>query len=83
MNKIIISLQPFDLLQKIFVYDEESKLLSSDIVSEDKLINLTHGLVSRFNVKEIYLNGNQAYLEKYQAELKTRFTGSEVEIKII
>lgn len=79
MIQIVADLQPFQVAQKISVYqdNEEIETISSTI---ENLIPAIKGVKNKYSADSINLIGNTQYLTKFQKDLSTDFDITKINI---
>lgn len=68
MNKIVVLFQPFTMYQNIIVYQNDNIIYSTS-APIDEVTQIVKGLSNEYEIYNVDLKGNQAYLQKYQAQL--------------
>lgn len=81
MTSIAVNFQPFMMNQKVYAYSDGHIVEEMDVPLDD-VNNAVNTLSTKFNADEINLIGNQDYLERFKAEMSTKFSNN-VNINII
>lgn len=79
-NKIIVTMQPFDIYQKIFVVNENNEVVHNTYATVTNLNNIIKSLSSEYNATNISLKGSTDYLLKFQEQLLTDYANLNVNI---
>lgn len=79
-NKIIVTMQPFDIYQKIFVVNENNEVVYNTYATVANLNNIIKSLSSEYNATNISLKGSTDYLLKFQEQLLTDYANLNVNI---
>lgn len=84
--KIVANIQPFVVDQSFYIADENTNTIIAEFCTTlDKIEEDVVAQADRYSIKEIYLHGNEGFLNKMQKEI-TRYgmtkynTGLEVYI---
>lgn len=72
MDKIVVFFQPFSIKQNIVVYKND-EIVNTTQVEIERVSSVIKELASQYDIKEVYLKGNQEYLEKFKAEILTNY----------
>lgn len=81
MDNIIVAYQPFTRQQNIFVY-KDNEMKETLTVDLDKVNDTIVGLANQYCIHDITLAGNQDYLNRFKAELNTRFADTGFNVRI-
>ena len=79
MIQIIADIQPFQIMQKVSVYQDGNEIdtAHTDI---DKLVPVIKGLKNKYNIDNINLIGGNQYLSKFKKDLSTDFDTTKINI---
>lgn len=79
MIQIIADIQPFQIIQKVSVYQDGNEIdtAQTDI---DKLVPVIKGLKNKYNIDNINLIGGNQYLSKFKKDLSTDFDITKINI---
>ena len=79
MIQIIADIQPFQIMQKVSVYQDGNEIdtAHTDI---DKLVPVIKGLKNKYNIDNINLIGGNQYLSKFKKDLSTDFDITKINI---
>ncbi len=81
MDNIIVAYQPFVRQQTIFVY-KDNEMKESYTVDLDQVNDTIVSLANQYRIHDITLAGNQDYLNRFKAELNTRFSETGFNVRI-
>ena len=79
MIQIIADIQPFQIMQKVSVYQDGNEIdtAHTDI---DKLVPVIKGLKNKYNIDCINLIGGNQYLSKFKKDLSIDFDITKINI---
>lgn len=79
MIQIIADIQPFQIMQKVSVYQDGNEIDAAQ-TNIDKLIPVIKGLKNKYNIDNISLIGGNQYLSKFKKDLSTDFDITKINI---
>ena len=79
MIQIIADIQPFQIMQKVSVYQDGNEIDAAQ-TSIDKLVPVIKGLKNKYNIDNISLIGGNQYLSKFKKDLSTDFDITKINI---
>lgn len=79
MIQIIANIQPFQIMQKVSVYQDGNEIDAAQ-TSIDKLVPVIKGLKNKYNIDHINLIGGNQYLSKFKKDLSTDFDITKINI---
>lgn len=81
MKHIVADIRPFAPSQEIMVYVDGACVEQAHVQMDD-VVNVIYGLKNKYDISIIDFCGNPSFLSKFTAELNTRFSNEELEIRI-
>ena len=82
MNKITVMFHQFTIKQDIILYSGD-KIINKFAVDFDKVVETIITLQKKYNLSEINLCGNLAFVCKFQNKLMNKFSNTNVQINIL
>ena len=82
MNKITVMFHQFILKQDIILYNGD-KIINKFAVDLDKIVETIIILQKQYNLSEINLCGNSAFISKFKNKLINKFSNTNVQINEI
>ena len=79
MIQIIADIQPFQIMQKVSVYQDGNEIDAAQ-TNIDKLVPVIKGLKNKYNIDNISLIGGNQYLSKFKKDLSTDFDITKINI---
>ena len=79
MIQIIADIRPFQLNQKISVYQDGAEIDSAKTNIEN-FVSVVRGFKNKYNADKVKLIGGNQFLKKFQKDLSTDFDIANIEI---
>lgn len=71
--ELVVGLAPFSPYQIIYVVNGND-IVDRKMMSLSQLAPMTKALTEQYDVKKIYVNGNDSYINKFIGNLKTEYS---------
>lgn len=83
MNKILIKIQKFSILQTIYVLDEKNVVIHESVTELNNLSSMAIEICQKFKINEVTFIGSKIFNSKYGKEIQELgFTKYNNNIKI-
>jgi len=83
MTKLAISIQPFAMKQKAYLYKDNTHLSTFTFDLTNNFATEISAICKRYNVDTVLIKGNKSFMEKYVNQLKSNYDMDNVTIKFI